>query len=37
MLDLNPENRAGAGELARHRWLSEEEEAVELTLIISTG
>jgi hypothetical protein len=36
MLDLNPERRAGAGELARHRWLSE-EGAAELTLIISTG
>jgi serine/threonine-protein kinase SRPK3 len=37
MLDLNPEKRAGAAELARHGWLSEEEEAAELTLIISTG
>jgi len=35
MLRLNPEKRAGAGELVRHRWLTEEE--VELTLIISTG
>jgi hypothetical protein len=36
MLDLDPERRAGAGELARHRWLAE-EDAAELTLIISTG
>ena len=35
MLRLNPEKRAGVGELVRHRWLTGEE--AELTLIISIG
>jgi len=36
MLCLNPEKRAGAEELIRHRWLTGEEET-EITLIISIG